>query len=58
MALLKSGMIWNEVSNHPTSISSQQSATPYSPELNLIEFLWRFMKYEWIEMSTYRSWQS
>ena len=23
----------------------------YSPELNLIEILWRFIKYEWIEIS-------
>jgi transposase len=30
----------------------------YSPELNLIEILWRFMKYEWIEISAYRDWQS
>jgi transposase len=30
----------------------------YSPELNLIEILWRFMKYEWIEFSAYESWQS
>jgi transposase len=29
---------------------------PYSPELNLIEILWRFMKYEWIEISAYDSW--
>lgn len=29
----------------------------YSPQLNLIEILWRFMKYEWIEISAYRSWQ-
>lgn len=28
----------------------------YSPELNLIEILWRFMKYEWIEFSAYNSW--
>lgn len=28
----------------------------YSPELNLIEILWRFMKYEWIELSVYESW--
>lgn len=27
----------------------------YSPQLNLIEILWRFMKYEWIEISAYRS---
>lgn len=29
---------------------------PYSPELNLIEILWRFMKYEWIDLSAYTSW--
>jgi transposase len=28
---------------------------PYSPELNLIEILWRFMKYEWIEFWAYNS---
>jgi transposase len=27
----------------------------YSPHLNLIEILWRFMKYEWIELSAYES---
>lgn len=29
----------------------------YSPELNLIEILWRFMKYEWIEFDAYRGWR-
>jgi len=28
---------------------------PYSPELNLIEILWRFMKYYWVPFSAYRS---
>lgn len=28
---------------------------PYSPELNIIETLWRFMKYIWIEHSAYLS---
>jgi hypothetical protein len=28
----------------------------YSPELNLIEILWRFIKYEWIEFSAHNSW--
>jgi len=28
----------------------------YSPELNLIEILWRFIKYEWIELQAYKSW--
>ena len=30
----------------------------YSPEMNLIEILWRFMKYEWIEIDAYSSWQN
>lgn len=30
----------------------------YSPELNLVEILWCFIKYEWIEISAYRRWQS
>jgi len=30
----------------------------YSPELNLIEILWRFMKYDWFEPAAYKSWQS
>lgn len=31
---------------------------PYSPELNLIEILWRFMKYYWLPFSAYTSYQS
>lgn len=30
----------------------------YSPQLNLIEIVWRFIKYEWIELSAYESWQT
>jgi len=30
----------------------------YSPELNLIEILWRFIKYEWIEIDAYQSWEN
>ncbi|MEO1523724.1 MAG: IS630 family transposase [Cyanobacteria bacterium J06633_2] len=30
----------------------------YSPHLNLIEILWRFMKYEWIEFEAYESWEN
>lgn len=29
----------------------------YSPHLNLIEHLWRFMKYEWVDFSIYNSWE-
>jgi transposase len=31
---------------------------PYSPQLNLIEILWRFIKYEWIEIDAYSSWEA
>ena len=27
----------------------------YSPKLNLIEILWKFIKYEWVEVSMYES---
>lgn len=30
----------------------------YSPELNLIEILWRFIKYEWIPINAYSSWEA
>jgi len=30
----------------------------YFPELNLIEILWRFIKYGWIEISAYKSWET
>ncbi len=30
----------------------------YSPQLNLIETLWRFMKYEWIKKEAYLSWKN
>ncbi len=30
----------------------------YSPHLNVIEILWRFMKYEWIEFGAYKSWKT
>lgn len=31
---------------------------PYSPKLNLIEILWKFLKYEWIQIEAYKDWQS
>lgn len=30
----------------------------YSPQLNLIELLWKFIKYEWIEVGAYKDWKS
>ena len=30
----------------------------YSPELNLIEILWRFIKYNWLEFVDYKDWNS
>lgn len=30
----------------------------YSPELNLIEILWRFIKYKWIEIDAYKNWKT
>lgn len=35
-----------------------QRLPTYSPELNLIEILWRFMKYVWLPFSAYESFQS
>jgi transposase len=31
---------------------------PYSPQQNLIEILWKFMKYEGIKVEAYESWTS
>lgn len=31
---------------------------PYSPELNLIEILWRFIKYEWMPIDAYKNWKT
>ena len=30
----------------------------YSPKLNLIEILWKLIKYEWIEIKAYENWNS
>jgi len=30
----------------------------YSPQLNIIEILWRFMKYEWLESKAYSCWKT
>jgi transposase len=30
----------------------------YSPKQNLIEILWKFVKYEWIEIEAYKNWNS
>jgi len=31
---------------------------PYSPKLNMIERVWQFMKYQWMPLSAYNSFQS
>ena len=31
---------------------------PYSPELNIIEIIWRKIKYEWLPFSAYESYHS
>ena len=31
--------------------------TPYSPELNIIEIFWRFIKYTWLEIEAYKSFE-
>lgn len=30
----------------------------YSPQLNLIEIFWRFIKYEWLKIGAYASWET
>ncbi len=30
----------------------------YSPHLNLIEILWRFIKYEWLDINAYESYSA
>jgi len=30
----------------------------YSPQLNIIEILWRFIKYSWLNTDAYESWKS
>ncbi|WP_159086002.1 transposase [Flavobacterium faecale] len=31
---------------------------PYSPELNLIEILWRRIKYQWLDFDAYKSFEN
>jgi transposase len=31
---------------------------PYSPELNLIEILWKRIKYQWLDFDAYKSFQN
>lgn len=32
--------------------------TPYSPELNIIEMLWKQMKYYWLEFNAYNNYEA
>ena len=38
-------------------VSGSEYLPSYAPELNLIEILWRFMKYYWLPFSAYASFQ-
>jgi transposase len=40
---------WSEMDLHIVFLP------PYSPELNLIEILWRFVKYQWLSLDAYKS---
>ncbi len=31
---------------------------PYSPELNIIEILWRFIKYQWLPFDAFMNFQN
>lgn len=31
---------------------------PYSPQLNIIEILWRFIKYYWIDIESFKSYKN
>jgi len=44
--------IWKTKNTHILNLS------PYSPELNRIEILWRFMKYLWIPFDAYSSFEN
>lgn len=35
-----------------------RAETPYSPELNLIEILWKRIKYQWLDFDAYKSFQN
>lgn len=43
---------WEEKGLHAVFLS------PYSPELNLIEILWRKIKYEWLPFAAYVSFEA
>ncbi|MFT4694135.1 MAG: transposase [Francisella sp.] len=40
---------WSEMDFHIVFLP------PYFPELNLIEILWRFVKYQWLSLDPYKS---
>jgi len=46
------------VLNKKNKLNSGLKKTTYSPHLNLIEILWRFIKYEWLEIDAYSCWKT
>ena len=49
--------IQSEIGAMARTWSHCQIAT-YSPELNLIEIVWRFIKYQWLPLSAYSSFEN
>ena len=50
--------IWFVICGADTWIITIFELPDYSPQLNLIEILWRFIKDEWIEIDAYKSWKT
>lgn len=52
------GLIWDYVEEWSERGIEIFLLPSYSPEMNLIENLWRFIKYEWLEIEAYYSWEN
>lgn len=53
-----SNVVWEKVEEWLERGITIFELPSYSPQLNLIEILWRFIKYEWIEIDAYKDWQT
>ncbi|MEA2047101.1 MAG: transposase [Campylobacterota bacterium] len=52
LAEISTQAIWEEKGLHLLYLP------PYSPELNLIEILWREMKYRWVDLNAFVSFET